>query len=132
MDNKSDISDTSDIAKDTALKVVKDILESSIENIILERKVSTSPCLTSICEEVMEEVVEATEELDVGNIGMDEVGMDEVRMDEVRMDEVRMDEVGMDEVGMDEVEMEISVDCDVEITHNENVGENCCCSLWRW
>jgi len=102
MENKTDIIVESDIVKDKALELVKEVLENSIENIILDRKVSTSPCLDSISEEAPEEPAEAPEELDVINLEMEEVLV------------------------------EISVEPDNEITLDEIVGEKYCCSLWRW
>ena len=109
MENKTDIIVESDIVKDKALKLVKEVLENSIENIILDRKVSTSPCLDSISEEAPEEPVEAPEEPVEAPEELDVINLE-----------------------MEEVLVEISVEPDNEITLDEIVGEKYCCSLWRW
>ena len=109
MENKTDIIVESDIVKDKALKLVKEVLENSIENIILDRKVSTSHCLDSISEEAPEEPVEAPEEPVEAPEELDVINLE-----------------------MEEVLVEISVEPDNEITLDEIVGEKYCCSLWRW
>ena len=109
MENKTDIIVESDIVKDKALELVKEVLENSIENIILDRKVSTSPCLDSISEEAPEEPVEAPEEPVEAPEELDVINLE-----------------------MEEVLVEISVEPDNEITLDEIVGEKYCCSLWRW
>ena len=109
MENKTDIIVESDIVKDKALELVKEVLENSIENIILDRKVSTSPCLDSISEEAPEEPVEAPEEPVEAPEELDVINLE-----------------------MEEVLVEISVEPDNEITLDEIVVEKCCCSLWRW
>ena len=109
MENKTDIIVESDIVKDKALELVKEVLENSIENIILDRKVSTSPCLDSISEEAPEEPVEAPEEPVEAPEELDVINLE-----------------------MEEVLVEISVEPDNKITLDEIVGEKYCCSLWRW
>jgi len=109
MENKTDIIVESDIVKDKALELVKEVLENSIENIILDRKVSTSPCLDSISEEAPEEPVEAPEEPVEAPEELDVINLE-----------------------MEEVLVEISVEPDNEITLDEIVGEKYCCSRWRW
>ena len=109
MENKTDIIVESDIVKDKALELVKEVLENSIENIILDRKVSTSPCLDSISEEAPEEPVEAPEEPVEAPEELDVINLE-----------------------MEEVLVEISVEPDNEITLDEIVGEKYCCSMWRW
>ena len=109
MKNKTDIIVESDIVKDKALELVKEVLENSIENIILDRKVSTSPCLDSISEEAPEEPVEAPEEPVEAPEELDVINLE-----------------------MEEVLVEISVEPDNEITLDEIVGEKYCCSMWRW
>ena len=109
MEDKSETILKSDIVRAKALEVVKEVLENSIEDIVLERKVSPSPCLASICEETPEEPVETPEE-------------------PVETPE----ELDLINLEMEEASVEISVDCDNEKTHTEIVGEKYCCSLWRW
>jgi len=116
MENKTDIIVESDIVKDKALELVKEVLENSIENIILDRKVSTSPCLDSISEEAPEEPVEAPEE--------------PVEAPEEPLE--APEELDVINLEMEEVLVEISVEPDNEITLDEIVGEKYCCSMWRW
>ena len=123
MENKTDIIVESDIVKDKALELVKEVLENSIENIILDRKVSTSPCLDSISEEAPEEPVEAPEE---------PVEAPEEPVEAPEEPVEAPEELDVINLEMEEVLVEISVEPDNEITLDEIVVEKCCCSLWRW
>ena len=123
MENKTDIIVESDIVKDKALELVKEVLENSIENIILDRKVSTSPCLDSISEEAPEEPVEAPEE---------PVEAPEEPVEAPEEPVEAPEELDVINLEMEEVLVEISVEPDNEITLDEIVGEKYCCSLWRW
>ena len=123
MENKTDIIVESDIVKDKALELVKEVLENSIENIILDRKVSTSPCLDSISEEASEEPVEAPEEPVEAPEEPVETPEEPVEVSE---------EPDVINLEMEEVLVEISVEPDNEITLDEIVGEKYCCPMWRW
>jgi len=130
MENKTDIIVESDIVKDKALKLVKEVLENSIENIILDRKVSTSPCLDSISEEAPEEPVEAPEEPVEAPEEPVEAPEEPVEAPEEPVE--APEELDVINLEMEEVLVEISVEPDNEITLDEIVGEKYCCSLWRW
>ena len=123
MEDKPETILKSDIVRAKALEVVKEVLENSIEDIVLERKVSPSPCLASICEETPEEPVETPEE---------PVETPEEPVETPEEPVETPEELDIINLEMDEASVEIPVDCDNEKIHTEIVGEKYCCSLWRW
>ena len=137
MEDKPESILKSDIVRAKALEVVKEVLENSIEDIVLERKVSPSPCLESICEDTPEEPVETPEEPVETPEEPVETPEEPVETPEETVETPEEtvetpEELDIINLEMDEASVEISVDCDNEKTHTEIVGEKYCCSLWRW